>query len=78
MRWLGQSPNNRIYGSLLRAKGLFITLLGKHGTQALRHPGIWVPRRLSAFLPGVYRHATASLPRPAMLQAASCTESVMK
>lgn len=28
MRWLAQSPNHRIYGSLLRARGFFSTLLG--------------------------------------------------
>jgi hypothetical protein len=27
MWWLGQSPNHHIYGSLLRARGFFITLL---------------------------------------------------
>jgi len=27
MRWLGLCPNHRIYGSLLRARGLFNTLL---------------------------------------------------
>jgi len=28
MWWLGRSPNHHIYGSLLRARGIFITLRG--------------------------------------------------
>jgi len=28
MWWLGRCPNHHIYGSLLRARGFFITLLG--------------------------------------------------
>jgi len=46
MWWLGLCPNHHIFGSLLRARGNFITLLGKatepvvaaEGQTEVRHP----------------------------------------
>ena len=41
MWWLGLCPNRHIYGSLLRARGLFMTLLdrGQH-LGLLGHPSL--------------------------------------
>jgi hypothetical protein len=52
MWWLGLCPNHHIYGSLLRARGIFITLPGRLAATLVRErDGKLLPARFVSRTP---------------------------